>query len=71
LPEVVLERLTLRLADGCEDTAPTAWQWHARRTYLVDGTTVSTPDTPANQVAFEFLTQHLSCAGTANQSTSQ
>jgi len=52
LPEVVLERLTLRLADGCEDTVPTAWQWHGRRTYLVDGTTVSTPDTPANQTAW-------------------
>jgi len=48
----VLERLALQLADGCEDTVPTAWQWHARRTYLVDGTTVSTPDTPANQAAW-------------------
>jgi hypothetical protein len=31
LPEVVLKRLTLQLSDGCEDTVPTAWQWHARR----------------------------------------
>ncbi len=52
LPEVVLERLALQVADGCEGTAPSAWLWHRRHTHLVDGTTLSAPDTPANQAAW-------------------
>ncbi len=52
LPEVVLERLALQVADGCEETAPSAWLWHRRHTHLVDGTTLSAPDTPANQAAW-------------------
>lgn len=52
LPEVVIERLTMKLAHGCEGTVPEQWLWHGRHTHLVDGTTVSTPDTPANQAAW-------------------
>ncbi|MHB8861180.1 MAG: IS4 family transposase [Pirellulaceae bacterium] len=52
LPEVVLERLALQLADGCEETAPSDWLWHRRHIHLVDGTTLSSPDTPANQAAW-------------------
>lgn len=49
LPEAVLERLTLEVARGCERAIPTDWLWHGRHVYLVDGTTVSMPDTEANQ----------------------
>ena len=49
LPEVVLERLAVQLADGCEEISPSEWLWHGRHIHLVDGTTLSTPDTPANQ----------------------
>jgi hypothetical protein len=52
LPEVVLERLVLQVGDGCEAAALPHWRWHARRTFLVDGTTLSGPDTPANQIAW-------------------
>ena len=52
LPEVVLERLAMQLADGCEETVPSAWLWHGRHMHLVDGTTLSAPDTPANQAAW-------------------
>lgn len=52
LPEVVMERLAQQLADRCEETAPSDWLWHGRHTHLVDGTTLSAPDTPANQAAW-------------------
>ena len=52
LPEVVLERLAVQLADRCEETAPSAWLWRGRHVHLVDGTTLSTPDTLANQAAW-------------------
>jgi hypothetical protein len=49
LPEAMLGRLT---RDACrkplEESAP-AWLWKGRRVKLVDGTTVSMPDTPQNQ----------------------
>jgi putative transposase len=52
LPEVVLERLALQVGNGCEAAALPHWRWHARRTFLVDGTNLSGPDTPANQAAW-------------------
>ena len=52
LPEKVIRRLTLEVADGCEQRLPDAWLWHGRHVHLVDGTTVSMPDTPANQAAY-------------------
>ncbi|MGP1667310.1 MAG: IS4 family transposase [Rhodanobacter sp.] len=32
--------------------APDRWRWHGRRVRLVDGTTVTLPDTPANQATY-------------------
>ena len=32
--------------------APTSWYWRGRPVRLVDGTTVTMPDTPANQAAY-------------------
>jgi putative transposase len=52
LPAAVLERLTTDAADGCEQRLPTAWLWKGRHVHLVDGTTVSMPDTPDNQAAY-------------------
>ncbi len=49
LPEKVIERLTLEVAQGCEKAVPRGWLWHGRHVKLVDGTTVSMPDTEANQ----------------------
>ena len=49
LPEPVLQRLTLGVADGCERAIPADWLWHGRHVHLVDGTTVSMPDTEENQ----------------------
>ncbi len=49
LHEVVIERLALKMADGCEESLPEEWLWHGRHVKLGDGTTVSMPDTPANR----------------------
>jgi hypothetical protein len=52
LPERLLKRLTLDVAHGCEKAIPKEWLWHNRHVYLADGTTVSMPDTTANQDAY-------------------
>ena len=52
LPEPLIQRLTLRMAQGCEDAVPSSWLWHGRHVKPVDGTTVSMPDTEANQAEY-------------------
>jgi len=49
LSEVVIRSLVADVADGCERQVEAEWLWHGRHVYLVDGTTVSMPDTPENQ----------------------
>jgi putative transposase len=52
LPVAVIRRLTTEVASGCEQRVPTGWLWKRRRVKLIDGTTVSMPDTPGNQEAY-------------------
>jgi len=52
LPEGVLARLTRATGRQPQDQAPAVWRWNGRTLKVVDGTTVSMPDTPANQQAF-------------------
>lgn len=52
LPEGVLTRLTRLTGRQVQDRAPTPWRWNGRTLKVVDGTTLSMPDTPANQKAF-------------------
>lgn len=52
IPEAVPRRLTCDLARECETQLPDEWRWKGRRTFLVDGSTVSMPDTPANQAEY-------------------
>jgi putative transposase len=52
LPEAVIERLMLEVAQGCERKVPRNWLWHGRHVKLADGTTVSMPDTEENQEAY-------------------
>jgi Transposase DDE domain len=49
LPEGVLARLTRSTGRQVHEQAPTAWRFHGRPVKIVDGTTASMPDTPANQ----------------------
>jgi hypothetical protein len=52
LPEGVLARLTRQTGRAPQDQAPDPWRWRGRTVKLVDGTTVSMPDTAANQQEF-------------------
>jgi putative transposase len=52
LPAAIIRRLTTDVANGCERRLPTRWLWNGRRVKLIDGTTVSMPDTPDNQAAY-------------------
>jgi Transposase DDE domain len=49
LPESVLARLARQAGKRPQDEAPKGWRWNGRTVKVVDGTTVSMPDTPANQ----------------------
>jgi len=52
LPERFLQRLVCAVGRQLEDETPHAWRWHGHRVVLVDGSTLSMPDTPANQEAY-------------------
>jgi hypothetical protein len=52
LPETLLPHLVRDTAEKLQDNAPGAWLFHGRRVIIVDGSTVSMPDTPENQTAF-------------------
>jgi Transposase DDE domain len=52
LPESLLQRLVRETGKGLHELSPAAWLWRGRRVKIADGTTVSMPDTPANQQAY-------------------
>jgi hypothetical protein len=52
IPDAVIRRLTATMADKCEHACPDDWLWKGRHVYLVDGTTLSMPDTRANQAVW-------------------
>jgi hypothetical protein len=52
LPQKVLSRLTHQTAARMTQDAPESWRWHGREVKVVDGTTLSMPDTRANQRAY-------------------
>jgi len=52
LPETLLHRLTRETGRDLSQQVPAAWRWKGRRVKVVDGTTVSMPDTLANQAAY-------------------
>lgn len=52
LPTQMVTGLTRYLGQHIDQQLPNEWRWHGRRIRLVDGTTVTMPDTPENQAAF-------------------
>jgi putative transposase len=52
LPAALLRRLTYDVADHMEQAVPQRWLWKGRHVHLIDGTTVTAPDTPENQAAY-------------------
>jgi putative transposase len=52
LSEAAIHRLAADVADGCERQVKEKWLWRGRHVHLVDGTTVSMPDTPETQEVY-------------------
>ena len=49
----MIRRLVYQVADGCERVVPDGWLWvDGRRVKLLDGTTLTMPDTLDNQAAY-------------------
>ena len=63
LPAAVLQRLTVEAGDNLEGLVPTPWLWHGKHVTLVDGTTLTMPDTPENQAAYPQLSGQAPGAG--------
>ena len=52
IPETFLRRLVSTVSQQLEAETPFDWRWHGRVVKLVDGSTLSAPDTRANQAAY-------------------
>jgi len=52
LPEPFYSGVACAVGRALDDKAKPGWLWKGRRVYLFDGTTVTLPDTPANQAAY-------------------
>jgi hypothetical protein len=52
LPEEALHALVRDTGTEVEDQSPETWLWHGRKVRVVDGSTVTMPDTPENQAAY-------------------
>ena len=53
LSERVISRLAKAVASRSERQVQTRWRWENRSVYLVDGTTLTMSDTPANQEIYQ------------------
>src|SRR5215218_2653458 len=52
LPEAFFSTAACEVGRGLDARPAREWRWKGRRVYLFDGTTVTMPDTPANQAAY-------------------
>lgn len=63
LPLVILSALLRRLVENCRPLTESVGLWHGHRTWLVDSTGVSMPDTPPLQRAFGQPTNQAAGCG--------
>ena len=52
LPEAACHQLVRQTGSDLEREAPAEWLWHKRRVRVVDGSTITMPDTAANQAKY-------------------
>jgi hypothetical protein len=52
LPEEAVHALVRETGKQVEDQAEESWLWHGRKVRVVDGSTITMPDTAANQAAY-------------------
>jgi hypothetical protein len=55
LPESACHQLVRQTGADLEREAPVEWRWHDRRVRVVDGSTITMPDTAANQAEYPQL----------------
>jgi hypothetical protein len=63
LPEAVCGELVRQTGRSVEAEAPAEWLWHGRRVRLVDGSTVTMPDTRENQAEYPQAKSQLPGCG--------
>jgi hypothetical protein len=62
LPEEALHAMVRETGKQVEDESAKAWLWHGRKVRVVDGSTITMPDTPENQAAYpQQKTQKPGC----------
>lgn len=62
LPEEALHELVRESGKQVEEESPERWLWHGRKVRVVDGSTITMPDTPENQAAYpQQKTQKPGC----------
>jgi putative transposase len=62
LPEEALHELVRETGRQVEDESPETWLWHRRRVRVVDGSTITMPDTEENQAVYpQQKTQKPGC----------
>ena len=62
LPEEALHALVRETGRQIEDESPETWLWHGRKVRVVDGSTITMPDTAENQAAYpQQKTQKPGC----------
>lgn len=52
LPKMLVKELVLHTGAGTGEVLPQRWLWKGRPVKLIDGTTATMPDTPANQAVY-------------------
>jgi Transposase DDE domain len=52
LPLSLIVRLVRKIGELLNGKAPSSWLWKGREVFMVDGSTASMPDTPANQKVY-------------------
>jgi hypothetical protein len=52
LPEAFFSKAALQTGQALDDRVDQRWLWKRRRVYVYDGSSVTMPDTPANQTAY-------------------
>lgn len=63
VPEGVVQRLAMGVAERCEASIPNEWKWMGFRGYVIDGTTFSMPDTEENQAEYPQSTSQTKGLG--------
>lgn len=63
IPEDVCRQLARATGRELDEDAPAAWRWNGHRVLDVDGSTVTMPDTPANQAEYPQQVSQLPGCG--------